>query len=958
MKVVIVGAGPIGCFAALEFAKRGAEVTIYEKTIDPRTATAVAGRSFNLTLSYRGLSNLSSELVNALYEKGVPMPQRVIHHVDKTISYQPYGLNESHHILSIPRKIVSNLLLEKAEEAGIEVCFEHESIKVKPEKGVITLLSQGIIKKVKADVIVGCDGSNSSVRVAISKKANVDMSVHKFAATHGYVELNMPMTARKDYALIANNDAHNCKESETHGLHIWPRNNFVLLAQPNRDKTYTTTLFMPMESKSKDIPSFKYLKNNEDVKHLFDTYFPDTLEYIPELYNDFFKNKVSRLKTIRCTPYHCGKTILFGDAAHTMVPFYGQGTNCGFEDVGEFFKLFDASCPKLHDFESNLTEVFEKYSKARLSNCDTISRLSEYNLKELSKHIENKDVLVKRNIERQLHKYHSDKFVPLYYLIAFTNIPYKTAVDQYEKNNQLLEDIYALYDIHSQQKEIVAAYVKKCKLKMEDINLPLEDSRALIQTSIDYLFNHFKKIEEREQAVSYVFDSDNTSKYTEGKNISKYLREYTPPQKATDFRILLDEIFNHVITNGTVHTHPGFMAHVPSGGLFQSSVGEFITRALNRFIGVWIASPGLTQIESNVIHWFCNIIGYSNEAFGYLTTSGSLSNFMGLLCAKNQVDYTQISKYRVYTSSQSHFCIKKASKMIGLNEDQIQLVDVDDNLSIDVVHLITLIEADKKRGLVPLCVVATAGTTNTGSVDDLLRIHEYCSQQDIWLHVDACLGGFFAITKRGKQMLKGIELADSISVDAHKSLFLPHGTAALLVKDKKKLRNTFEISNSSYLPGFSTDDEMVDFCNYGPELSRETRGLSIWLPMKMHGLSGFEKSLNQKLDLAVYLANHLENINQIELIKFDSCIPIVIFKFKQLNTTNEDQLNRDLCKLICEQGNTYITTTALPNIGIVNRVCILHHKTDMTIIEHCIRDIKKSVKILQEKSIQHEAIIS
>lgn len=958
MKVAIVGAGPIGCLSALEFAKRGAAVTIYEKSVDYRkVGTSSGGRSFNLTLSHRGLSNLDDELVNDLYEYGIPMPQRVIHHVDETISYQPYGLDESHHILSIPRKVVSKLLVNKVEEAGIKVYFEHESVKVNVVKGVVTFLNGETIKKVEADLIVGCDGSNSSVRHSISKMASGTMSVYKSPATHGYVELSMPMTSNNGYALIENQEGASCKESETHGLHIWPRDNFILLSQPNIDKTYTTTLFMPMESDGVDKPSFQHIKNEEDVKELFEKYFPDALEYIPGLYEDFFKNKISRLKTIRCAPYHYGKAILLGDAAHTMVPFYGQGINSGFEDVGQFFKLFDMYSA-INDSVSTLPYVMDSYSQTRPASCKAITQLSEQNLHELSKNIDNKDILVKRKIERELHKYHPEKFMPLYHLVAFTTIPYEVAVEQYQKNSQLLNEIYESYDIHEEKGQIIKAYLDKLKWRKENINLSLEDSHALVQKSINHLFDYFKKIETGKQPVSYVYDSDNTSKYTEGRKVAKKLKEYDPPQEATDFHVLLDEIFNTVITNGTVHTHPGFMAHVPSGGLFQSAVGEFITRALNRFIGVWIAAPGMVQIESNVIHWFCSILGYDKNAFGYLTTSGSLSNFMGLLCAKDQLGKRHIGSLRVYTSSQSHFCIKKAAKMTGLNEDQVRIVDVDENLTMNIDHLVELIEEDKSNGLTPLCVVATAGTTNTGSVDNITSIYHSCKNHSIWLHVDACLGGFFSITKRGKKLLKGIELADSISVDAHKSLFLPHGTAALLVKDKKKLNNTFEISKSSYMPGFSEDEEMVDFCNYGPELSRETRGLSVWLPMKMHGVKGFEKTLDEKLNLADFLSKSLKNIEQIEVLEFNSCIPITIFKVKQIDYIDSDILNRRFCELICAQGNIYITTTELPDIGVVNRICVLHSKTDMVIIEQCIDDIETTIDILMKESRRYQLIES
>jgi glutamate/tyrosine decarboxylase-like PLP-dependent enzyme len=421
------------------------------------------------------------------------------------------------------------------------------------------------------------------------------------------------------------------------------------------------------------------------------------------------------------------------------------------------------------------------------------------------------------------------------------------------------------------------------------------------------------------------------------------LREDAVPTTGTDIRELLDELFRKAMPNGTMHTHPGFMAHVPPGGLFQGAVGDFIARALTRLTGAWPAAPGLQQIEENVIRWFCTMLGYGPGSHGYLTTSGSAANFVALVCAVRRAKERGVCHPVLYVSAEGHANVLKAAMMAGLPAARVRVIGVGPDFALDTRELADRIAADRAAGLAPVAVVATAGTARSGAVDELDVIAQLCREERLWLHADACFGGFFRITARGRAALHGIEQADSISVDAHTSLFLPRGSSALLVKDRTSLRTTFEIPGAAY-PSSVDEPDLAHVGMAGPDQSREIRGLTAWLPLKMHGVAAFERCLDEKLDLATYLADRLPAIPGIEVIsEHPLYLPVVIFKLRGDGRRAEDCANARLCELICSHGNVYLTTMSLPGHGLVVRACILHPQTNRAVVDRLLDDVERSV---------------
>ncbi|WP_331767808.1 aminotransferase class V-fold PLP-dependent enzyme [Embleya sp. NBC_00896] len=487
-----------------------------------------------------------------------------------------------------------------------------------------------------------------------------------------------------------------------------------------------------------------------------------------------------------------------------------------------------------------------------------------------------------------------------------------------------------------------------------DLNLSAAQSRRLIELASAHVLGFREGLASGVHPASYVDDSLDPAAYEDGIRAAKELREDVVPTNGTSVEVLLGEIFGPAMANGTMHPHPGFMAHVPSGGLFQSAVADFVARSVNRFAGVWIAAPGFQQIERNVIRWFCSMLGYGEGSFGYLTTGGSIANFMAVVCAREHDERARPAGGEpvLYVSAEGHFSITKAARMAGFPASAVRVIPTTPAYAMDTDALIAHIEADRALGHRPTCVIATAGTTNSGAVDNLPLLAEYCRAHDIWLHVDACFGGFFHITERGRAALAGIENADSIAVDGHKSLFLPHGNSALLVRDQRRLGDAFRVSDAAYLPGLTTDDELVDFCGLGPELSREVRGVTAWLPLKMHGIHAFERALDTAMDLAADFSARAARLPGIEVIQpHPLVLPVVNFRLlPEHEGADEARLNARLCALICSRKNAYLATTQLPGYGVVVRVCILHPRTDAAVVGQLLDDITWALNRLRAES--------
>lgn len=418
------------------------------------------------------------------------------------------------------------------------------------------------------------------------------------------------------------------------------------------------------------------------------------------------------------------------------------------------------------------------------------------------------------------------------------------------------------------------------------------------------------------------------------------------PREGRPYEELLDQLFTRVIPTSFNTAGPGYLAYIPGGGLPHAAVASLIAEATNRYVGVFAAAPGLAQIEANVVRWFCEMVGYPPSAGGILTTGGSLSNFSALVTARRERLPEDFLKGTIYASDQTHHSMQKAAMLAGFPPANVREVASDGQFRIRVDTLAARVAEDRAAGFMPFLVVGNAGTTNTGAVDDLEALADLARRERLWLHADAAYGGFFVLTERGRRTLAGLARADSIALDPHKSLFLPYGSGSLLVRDPEALRRAHALS-ADYMPSMQDDRDLVDFNMISPELSRDWRGLRVWLPLKMHGIEPFRGNLDEKLDLAQWACEELQKIPGLEIVAPPQ-LSIVAFRLRRPGLTGEatNALNRDLLARINAAKRVYMTGTSLRG-AFALRICVLSFRTHRDRMEEALKDIREAVAFLQ-----------
>ena len=423
--VIIVGAGLAGSLCALYMLNRGYHVSVYERRPDMRKTKLNAGRSINLALSTRGWTALKKAGVNNYVEQiAIPMPKRIMHDVEGNLTDQYYG-NKDQAIYSVPRGELNVLLMNLVEENGAKIFFNHKCIDISLVAPEVIFIDDLIKEKItlSCDLVVGADGVSSAIRDKMTLQDDFQFSQNHIQ--HGYKELLIPANSDGTYKI------------EKNALHIWPRGNFMLIALPNLDGSYTCTLFSPFEGKD----SFNDLDSPQKVNEFFNRVFKDFTPLIPDLTDQFFKNPTSSLGIVKCFPWHLNQyCVLIGDAAHATVPFYGQGMNASFEDC----RILD----ELLDEEGDMHRVLSKYSKIRKPNGDGLQDLSLHNFIVMRDKTADPKFLLQKRIEQKFTKLYPDKWVPLYSMVSFTNIPYADAWEIGMKQEELMSQIMSLPDIH------------------------------------------------------------------------------------------------------------------------------------------------------------------------------------------------------------------------------------------------------------------------------------------------------------------------------------------------------------------------------------------------------------------------------------------------------------------------------------------------------------------------------
>ncbi len=465
----------------------------------------------------------------------------------------------------------------------------------------------------------------------------------------------------------------------------------------------------------------------------------------------------------------------------------------------------------------------------------------------------------------------------------------------------------------------------------EDATFPLEPDGAALRERMDQVMGRLLPYLE-------TLPDQPAARMGGGEALARSLRE-DAPERGTSLTALLDILFERAIPEGLNTASPGYLAYIPGGGLPDAALGEFLAAMINRYVGVWVGAPGLVQLETNVLRWFCALFGLPRGSGGLLTTGGSLANLIGLVTARRECLGEDFSTGVLYVSDQAHHSIRKAAVLAGFPARNLRAIPSDANYRLRLDALAERVAADRAAGLRPFLLVANAGTTNTGAVDPLPECADYCAREKLWLHVDAAYGGFFQLTARGRARLRGIERADSLVVDPHKGLFLPYGTGCLLVREQEALRRAHH-GAADYMPPFQRDPDFVDFCELSPELSRDFRGLRLWLPLRLHGLGAFREQLDEKLDLTELAYEELRGLPQVEILAPPQ---LSVFAFRLhppgLDPAALDSLNRRFLAAINARGRIHLTATMLRGVFAL-RICVLHFRTHEGRLREGIEDLR------------------
>jgi aromatic-L-amino-acid decarboxylase len=468
------------------------------------------------------------------------------------------------------------------------------------------------------------------------------------------------------------------------------------------------------------------------------------------------------------------------------------------------------------------------------------------------------------------------------------------------------------------------------------LELSAEEMRSLVRAALDPIVKHIESLPEQP-----------ANRAGGGRRMARTLAE-PMPETGTPVSKLLDVIFRKAVPSAVNTAGPGYLGYIPGGGLFHAAVADLIADSINRYTGISFASPALVQLEMNVLSWFREIAGLPETARGVLTSGGSLANFIALVTARRELLPENFLSGTLYVSDQTHHSVLKSALLAGFPQGNVRAVPSDERCRLRLDRLEAMIEEDRGRGLTPFFVVGNAGTTNSGAVDPLPEIAALASRHGLWFHVDGAYGGFFRLTERGRRILAGLELADSVVLDPHKSLFLPYGTGALLVRDGGALKRAHSVA-AEYLPAIHDDTVLADFNELSPELSRPFRGLRVWLPIKMHGIGAFRDTLDEKLDLARWAADELRAIPGIEMLA-EPELSLLAFRYVPPGVDNPaeiDRLNHRLHEKIVERRRVFLTGTVLQGRFAI-RICVLSFRTHHDRIAMAIEDIRAAIGELGE----------
>lgn len=464
---------------------------------------------------------------------------------------------------------------------------------------------------------------------------------------------------------------------------------------------------------------------------------------------------------------------------------------------------------------------------------------------------------------------------------------------------------------------------------------PPQDQRDQWNTEVLHYSNTF--INTLDTAKAYFHSKEN------GKNI----HNLGITEESTEMSVLLENTTRNIDQVGINPASGGHMGYIPGGGLYPSALGDYIAAISNRYAGIFYAAPGAVRLENMLVQWMCDLMEYPKNAIGNLTSGGSIANLVAIVTAReaHNIKAKDIHRSVIYLSEQAHHSIQKAIRIAGLSEAHLRYIPLDNGLRLSVNELEKAILEDTKNGLVPFFINASFGTTNTGAIDPIASIASIAEKYQLWFHVDAAYGGFFRLVDSMRSKFKGLEKADSITLDPHKTLFLPFGTGAILIRDKEKL-----LKAHHYLADYMQDtigaDEEISPADISPELTKHFRGMRLWLPLKLFGLRPFRAALEEKLLLTQYFYHKIKGIKRFD-VGPEPELSVAMFRYVPTKG-NVNSFNTQLIQAIQKDGRTFLSSTTIDGIFWI-RVAIVIFRTHLKQIDLLLNIITEKVA---ELSIQ------
>ncbi|TMJ98416.1 MAG: aminotransferase class V-fold PLP-dependent enzyme [Actinobacteria bacterium] len=425
------------------------------------------------------------------------------------------------------------------------------------------------------------------------------------------------------------------------------------------------------------------------------------------------------------------------------------------------------------------------------------------------------------------------------------------------------------------------------------------------------------------------------------REMEERLRE-PPPPHAEEFDRLVARLGDDVLPFAGHHDHPRFFAFIPSCPTWPGILGELVAGGANVFQGTWLQSAGASEIELVVLDWFKEWIGYPAQAAGLLVSGGSVANLTALACAREARIGTHADDAVLYLSSEGHSSVVRAARVLGFEREQLRVLPTDESRRLAPKLVAAAVDADLRAGRRPFALVANGGTTNTGAVDPIANLAAVCADLGLWLHVDGAYGGFAVLTDRGRTLLDGIGLADSVALDPHKWLYQPYEAGCLLVRDGDLLRQTFQIL-PDYLQDTAVDEGEINFADLGVQLTRSARGIKIWLSLKTFGVDAFRVAIDRSLDLAVLAEEWIRAAPELELIS-PAVLGIVCFRRRFQGVEDElelEQANAGLVRVLNRSGEGMISSTRLDGRYVL-RLCMLNHRSGPEDVERILERLTET----------------